>query len=196
MLLLFGVPWWTLLAAGAAWPAAGLRHRHAGVRGGLRRDARADDAGSWPSASRLGRGWRRRAARRGLGAVRVVGARPAVAARLLIAGVDDPARSRVVAAAVIGRGGGAPGVGLRRSDAGSAGQERRRRHRPTRARAGRSARRDHHRHALRADRSGTVVGRGGGPGQRARRRCRLPRRRHRRRNGRRTGGAGERRWLR
>ena len=56
LLLLFGVPWWTLLAAGAALAGSGPRRRHAGVRGGLRRDARPDGAGPWPSASRLGRG--------------------------------------------------------------------------------------------------------------------------------------------
>ena len=39
MLLLFGVPWWTLLAAGAQWPTACLRDRHAAVRRGLRRIA-------------------------------------------------------------------------------------------------------------------------------------------------------------
>ena len=48
MLLLFGVPWWTLLAAGAAWPTAVF------VTGTLLFAAAfvalplVDDAGPWP----------------------------------------------------------------------------------------------------------------------------------------------------
>ena len=40
MLLLFGVPWWTLLAAGCGLADRRLRHRHAALRRGLRRHAR------------------------------------------------------------------------------------------------------------------------------------------------------------
>ena len=61
-----------------------------------------DVLGHGRQASRLGRRCRRRAARRGLGAVRLVGARAwRCGWHCFIAGFDDPVRSRAVAGAVV-----------------------------------------------------------------------------------------------
>jgi uncharacterized protein len=102
LLLLFGVPWWTLLASGAAWPPAVFI-------GGTTILVTA--AVAMPVLMMLGHGRRHldSAAIAGdalLGAVwvlfvwSVLG--QVLAATLLIAGVEDPLRSRVAALAVIG----------------------------------------------------------------------------------------------
>ncbi len=100
MLLLFGVPWWTLLAAGADWPAAVF------VTGTL---AFAVAFVAMPALMVLGHGRRHRdwAAAGGdalLGAAWVLFVWSVLAQLLrlglLTAGVDDPARSRMVTAAV------------------------------------------------------------------------------------------------
>ena len=99
--LLFGVPWWTLLMAGAAWPSAVV------VVGTL---AFAAAAAALPLLMMLGHGRRHldRAAVAGdalLGAAwilfvwSVLG--QVLEVVLLIAGVEDPARSRVVAGVVL-----------------------------------------------------------------------------------------------
>ncbi|MDO3635692.1 metallophosphoesterase [Mycolicibacterium arseniciresistens] len=101
MLLLFGVPWWTLLAAGPAWPTAvvvactllfaaafaglPLLMMHGHGRRHLDRAAAAGDA-------LLGAAWV-------LFVWSVLGHLLELA--LVIAGVEDPVRSRVVAAAVV-----------------------------------------------------------------------------------------------
>ncbi len=101
MLLLFGVPWWTLLASGAAWPSAVF------VTGTL---LFAAAFVALPCSMVLGHGRRHRdwAAVIGdslLGAAwvlfvwSVLG--QVVRIVLLIAGVEDPVRSRAVAATVI-----------------------------------------------------------------------------------------------
>ncbi len=100
LLLLFGVPWWTLLAAGADWPAAVF------VTGTL---AFAVAFVAMPALMVLGHGRRHRdwAAAGGdalLGAAWVLFVWSVLAQLLrlglLTAGVDDPARSRMVTAAV------------------------------------------------------------------------------------------------
>ncbi len=102
LLLLFGVPLWTLLLAGSAWPPPV-------VIGGTLLFAAA--AAALPVLMMLGHGRRHldRAAAVGdalLGAAwvlfvwSVVG--QVLGLVLLVAGVDDPARSRVVAGAVVG----------------------------------------------------------------------------------------------
>jgi predicted MPP superfamily phosphohydrolase len=101
LLLLFGVPWWTLLAPGAAWPAVVL------VVGTV---LFAAAFVALPLLMMLGHGRRHldRAASAGdalLGAAwvffvwSVLGQGSGLA--LLIAGVEDPARSRLVAVAVL-----------------------------------------------------------------------------------------------
>jgi uncharacterized protein len=101
MLLLFGVPWWTLLAAGAAWPTAVV------VAGTL---LFAAAFAGLPLLMMFGHGRRHldRAAAAGdalLGAAWVLFVWSVLGhllePALVIAGVEDPARSRVVAAAVL-----------------------------------------------------------------------------------------------
>jgi predicted MPP superfamily phosphohydrolase len=101
MLLLFGVPWWTLLASGAAWPTAVF------VTGTL---LFAVAFVALPWLMMLGHGRRHLdwAAATGdglLGAAWVLFVWSVLGQLLrvvlLIAGVEDPARSRVVAAAVM-----------------------------------------------------------------------------------------------
>ena len=100
MLLLFGVPWWTLLAAGAAWPTAVF------VAGTLL-FAAAFVAMPWLMMLGHGRRHLDWAAAGGdalLGAAWVLFVWSVLAQLLrlglLTAGVDDPARSRMVTAAV------------------------------------------------------------------------------------------------
>ena len=100
MLLLFGVPWWTLLAAGAAWPTAVF------VAGTLL-FAAAFVAMPWLMMLGHGRRHLDWAAATGdgmLGAAWVLFVWSVLGQVLrlvlLIAGVDDPARSRVVAVTV------------------------------------------------------------------------------------------------
>jgi predicted MPP superfamily phosphohydrolase len=101
LLVLFGVPWWTLLFAGAAWPAAVV------IVGTL---LFVSVAAALPLLMMLGHGRRHLdgAAAAGdalLGAAwvlfvwSVVG--QVLGLALLVAGVDDPTRSRAVAAAVV-----------------------------------------------------------------------------------------------
>lgn len=101
LLLLFGVPWWTLLAAGAAWPTAVV------VAGTL---LFAAAFGGLPLLMMFGHGRRHldRAAAAGdalLGAAWVLFVWSVLGhlleLALVVAGVEDPARSRVVAAAVV-----------------------------------------------------------------------------------------------
>jgi uncharacterized protein len=101
MLLLFGVPWWTLLASGASWPTPVF------VVGTLLFVAA---FAALPSLMMLGHGRRHRdwAAAAGdalLGAAWVLFVWSVLGQvlrlALLVAGVEEPARSRVVAAAVL-----------------------------------------------------------------------------------------------
>jgi uncharacterized protein len=101
MLILLGVPWWTLLSAGTRWPTAVVfvgTLMFAAAFGGL------------PAMMMLGHGRRHtdRAAAAGdvlLGAVWVLFAWSVLAQllrlALLLLGVEDPARSRVVAGVVV-----------------------------------------------------------------------------------------------
>jgi len=176
-LLLFGVPWWTLLTPSAAWPTA------VSVTGTL---LFAAAFAATPALMVFGHGRRHLdwAAATGdtlLGAAWVMFVwsmlGQLVKVVLLIAGVEDPTRSRLVAVAVLGSvvvllmwgyleamriprvknvdvviprlGPGTDGLRVARD----------------------------HRYALRADQSRAVVGRRGGAGERARRRRRVPRRR-------------------
>jgi predicted MPP superfamily phosphohydrolase len=100
--LLFGVPWWTLALAGARWPAAVAVAGTIGFAGALV---------ALPVLMYLGHGSRHRdwAARAGdtlLGVIWVLFAWAVLGnvlrLALLVAGVADPARSRIVAAAVAG----------------------------------------------------------------------------------------------
>ena len=100
LLLLFGVPWWTLLAAGAAWPAPVF------VTGTL---AFAVAFVAMPALMVLGHGrrhldWAAAGGDALLGAAWVLFVWSVLAQLLrlglLTAGVDDPARSRMVTAAV------------------------------------------------------------------------------------------------
>ena len=101
-LLLFGVPWWTLLAPSASWPTAVF------VVGTLLFAAAFAAMPAlmvlrpWPPTSRLGRRDRRHTARRGVGDVRLVAAGSAIAPGPADRGVEDPVRSRLVAGAVLG----------------------------------------------------------------------------------------------
>lgn len=101
LLVLFGVPWWTLLFAGAAWPSAVV------IVGTL---LFVCVAAALPLLMMLGHGrrhldWAAAAGDALLGAAwvlfvwSVVG--QVLGLALLVAGVDDPVRSRVVAAAVV-----------------------------------------------------------------------------------------------
>ena len=101
MLLLFGVPWWTLLAAGAAWPTAVF------VTGSL---TFAAAFAALPVLMMLGHGrrhldWAAPAGDALLGVAWVLFVwsvlSQALRLALLIAGIADPARSRVVAGAVV-----------------------------------------------------------------------------------------------
>ena len=101
MLLLFGVPWWTLLAAGAAWPTAVF------VTGSLMFAA---SFAALPALMMLGHGrrhldWAAAAGDALLGAAWVLFVwsvlSQALRLALLIAGFDDPVRSRAVAGAVV-----------------------------------------------------------------------------------------------
>ena len=101
LLLLFGVPWWTLLAAGTHWPAAVTILGSAVLGAALL---------AFPLLMRSGHGpgHRDRAAVAGdalLGAVWVLFVWSVLSLllrlALFVAGVEDPARSRVVAAAVV-----------------------------------------------------------------------------------------------
>ena len=100
MLLLFGVPWWTLLAAGTAWPTPVYVPGAVSSLPPLR---------AFPGAMSRPRphhrDWaapdRRHHARRGLGAVRLVGPRQVLLRHPALAGVADPARSRPIAAVVV-----------------------------------------------------------------------------------------------
>ena len=97
MLLLFAVPWWTLLSAGTAWPTAVVvigSVVFASASVGL---PLAITFGHGRSHMDLGGGRRRHLAGRGLGAVRLVGAVPGAAADV-----------------VRGRGGGSGAVASRR----------------------------------------------------------------------------------
>jgi predicted MPP superfamily phosphohydrolase len=98
--LLFGVPWWTLVLAGARWPGAVVVAGTVGFVGALV---------AFPVLMYLGHGSRRldRAARTGdtiLGVIWVVFVWAVLGNVLRIglvtAGVADPARSRIVAAAI------------------------------------------------------------------------------------------------
>jgi predicted MPP superfamily phosphohydrolase len=98
--LLFGVPWWTLVVAGARWPAAVVVVGTVAFLGALV---------AFPVLMYLGHGSRHRdwAARTGdtiLGVIWVLFAWALLGnvlrIALAIAGVDDPVRSRIVAAAV------------------------------------------------------------------------------------------------
>jgi predicted MPP superfamily phosphohydrolase len=101
MLLLFGVPWWTLVAGGTAWPTTVV------VTGTL---LFAAGAAAMPVLMMLGHGQRHLDWAAGLGdallgvawvlfAWSVLG--QLLGLVLLVAGVEDPARSRVVATAVV-----------------------------------------------------------------------------------------------
>src|SRR4051812_21568616 len=100
LLLLFGVPWWTLFAAGAAWPSPVF------VTGTL---LFAVAVVAMPALMVLGHG-RRHLDWAAAGGDALLGAAwvlfvwsvlgQLVRVGLLIAGVDDPVRSRVVAASV------------------------------------------------------------------------------------------------
>jgi predicted MPP superfamily phosphohydrolase len=101
LLLLFGVPWWTLLAAGTQWPAAVTILGSAVLGAALL---------AFPLLMRSGHGpgHRDRAAVAGdalLGAVWVLFVWSVLSLLLrlvlFVAGVEDPVRSRVVAAAVV-----------------------------------------------------------------------------------------------
>ena len=101
MLLLFGVPWWTLLAPGAAWPTGVF------VTGTL---LFVVAFAALPSLMMLGHGrwhldWAAASGDALLGAAWVLFVWSVLGQvlrlALLIAGVEDPARSRVVAAAVV-----------------------------------------------------------------------------------------------
>ena len=101
MLLLFGVPWWTLLAAGTAWPTAtvvaGTLLFAAGFAGlpllmMLGHGRRHLDGAAAAGDALLGAAWV-------LFVWSVLG--QALRLVLAIAGVEDPARSRVVAGAVV-----------------------------------------------------------------------------------------------
>jgi uncharacterized protein len=101
LLILLGVPWWTLLSAGTAWPTAVV------IAGTV---AFAAAFVGLPVTMMLGHGRRHRdwAAVIGdtlLGAVWVLFVWTVLAqllrVALLLAGIDDPARSRIVAAAVV-----------------------------------------------------------------------------------------------
>jgi predicted MPP superfamily phosphohydrolase len=101
LLLLFGVPWWTLLAAGTAWPPAVV------VSGSL---LFAAAFVALPVAMMFGHGrahsdWAAATADALLGAVWVLFVWSVLAQVLrlilLVSGVEDPARSRVVAGAVV-----------------------------------------------------------------------------------------------
>jgi len=101
MLLLFGVPWWTLVAGGPAWPTAVV------VTGTL---LFAGGAAAMPVLMMLGHGHRHLdwAAALGnllLGVAWVLFAWSVLGQLLglilLVGGVEDPARSRVVACAVL-----------------------------------------------------------------------------------------------
>ena len=101
MLLLFGVPWWTLLAAGATWPAAVF------VTGSL---VFAASFAALPVLMMLGHGrrhldWAAAAGDALLGAAWVLFVwsvlSQALRLALLIAGLEDPTRSRVVAGATV-----------------------------------------------------------------------------------------------
>ena len=56
MLLLFGVPWWTLLSAGTQWPPIVVILGTVGLRRRIRRAAHDDGVWTWPQASGPGRG--------------------------------------------------------------------------------------------------------------------------------------------
>jgi len=101
LLLLLGVPWWTLLAAGTAWPPAVV------VSGSL---LFAAAFVALPVAMMFGHGrahsdWAAATADALLGAVWVLFVWSVLAQVLrlilLVSGVEDPARSRVVAGAVV-----------------------------------------------------------------------------------------------
>ena len=101
MLLLFGVPWWTLLAAGTAWPTAVV------VIGSV---VFASASVGLPLAIMFGHGrshldWAAVTADTLLGVVWVLFVwsvlSQALRLTLFVAGVEDPARSRLVAAAVV-----------------------------------------------------------------------------------------------
>jgi predicted MPP superfamily phosphohydrolase len=101
LILLFAVPWWTLALAGAGWPSPVVAVATIGFAGGL---------AALPALMVLGhrsrpRDWAARAGDTLLGVIWVLFAwavlgnvllRPALA----VAGVDDPARSRLVAGSV------------------------------------------------------------------------------------------------
>ena len=101
MLLLFGVPWWTLLSAGTAWPTAVV------VIGSV---VFASASVGLPLAIMFGHGrshmdWAAVTADTLLGVVWVLFVwsvlSQALRLTLFVAGVEDPARSRLVAAAVV-----------------------------------------------------------------------------------------------
>lgn len=101
LLLLFGVPWWTLLVAGAAWPPSAV------VTGTLLTVAA---AATLPLLMMLGHGrrhfdWAAVAGDALLGAAWVLFVWSVLGQvlrlALLVAGVEDPTRSRVVTAAVL-----------------------------------------------------------------------------------------------
>ena len=128
LLLLLGVPWWTLLSAGTHWPTVVVV-----VGTGLFAAAFV----GLPVLMTLGHGRRRLdwAAVTGdalLGAMWVLFVWSVLAVllrlTLVVLGIEDPERSRVVAGAVLAVVVGTARVGLCRSDAGAAHQARRRRH--------------------------------------------------------------------
>ena len=101
MLLLFGVPWWTLLSAGTAWPAPVMAIGSAVFAVGFV---------GLPVAMTLGHGrshrdWAATTADALLGAVWVLFVWSVLALllrlALVLAGVEDPIRSQVVAGAVV-----------------------------------------------------------------------------------------------
>ncbi|TPG34900.1 metallophosphoesterase [Mycolicibacterium hodleri] len=101
LLLLFGVPWWTILASGAQWPTAVMVVGTAGFAAALV---------GLPAAMMLGHGrrhldWAAVAGDVLLGAAWVSFVWSVLAQLLKLAlfilGVDDPTRSRVVAGAVV-----------------------------------------------------------------------------------------------
>jgi uncharacterized protein len=101
MLLLFGVPWWTLLSAGTRWPAAVV------IAGSV---LFAVALVALPAATFLGRG-RFRRERAGVLAEALLGVvwvsfvwsvlAQVLRLALLVAGVEDPLRSRIVAGVVV-----------------------------------------------------------------------------------------------